>query len=104
VSPDSYITKDGEHVRVGNGGFSLRSRRLLETPRAYGMPYLEDRGFYNEDGNICVYNRKFLLDIGIRYAPIDVAARFSKEYDVPENTGIETFGFHGMGNIAGMNI
>lgn len=98
ISQDAYMTKDGEHIRVGNGGFSLRSKKLLSIPTEYNMPYLEEQGFYNEDGNICVYNRKFLQNLGIKYAPLEVAAKFSREKDVPENMGIETFGFHGIGN------
>jgi Protein of unknown function (DUF5672) len=98
VSPDSYIDRHGEHIRVGNGGFSLRSKNLLEIPSKFSMPFLEERGFYNEDGNICVYNRDFLLSHGIKYAPVEVASRFSKESYIPEYANMETFGFHGMGN------
>jgi len=93
------MTKKGEHVRVGNGGFSLRSKKLLDIPTKFNMPFLEDRGFYNEDGNICVYNRDFLLNFGIKYATIDVAAKFSREIFLPEYKDIVTFGFHGMGNF-----
>ena len=103
VKDNAYITKEGEHVRVGNGGFSLRSRKLLEYPKKYNMPYLEEQGFYNEDGNICVYNRNFLKNLGIKYAPVEVAAKFSYEVGVPENNGIDSFGFHGLGNIRGLH-
>ena len=98
VSTDSYIDKHGEHIRVGNGGFSLRSKKLLEIPSKYNMPFLEERGFYNEDGNICVYNRDFLLNLGIKYAPLDVASRFSREVYIPEYADIVTFGFHRLDN------
>lgn len=98
ISKDAYVTKDGEHVRVGNGGFSLRSKKLLSIPSEHNMPYLEEQGFYNEDGNLCVYNRRFLQNLGIKYAPLEIAAKFSREKDIPENIGIETFGFHGIGN------
>jgi len=99
IKDNAYVTKEGEHVRVGNGGFSLRSKNLLEYPRKYNMPYLEEQGFYNEDGNLCVYNRSFLKNLGIRYAPIEVAAKFSYEVALPENNGIKTFGFHGTMNL-----
>ena len=99
VSNVSYVTKKGEHVRVGNGGFSLRSKKLLDIPNKHNMPFLEEQGFYNEDGNISVYNRDFLLNLGIKYAPIEVAARFSREIILPEYKDIITFGFHGMGNF-----
>ena len=94
VSPDAYITFTGERVRVGNGGFSLRSKRLLDAPQHHDIPFLNDRGHYNEDGNICVYNRDRFLELGMKFAPIDVAARFSQETQMKETEGILPFGFH----------
>jgi len=95
ISPEAYICHDtGEHVRVGNGGFSLRSKKLLEIPRLHNMELLQEQGWYNEDGNICVYHRKQMLDLGIVYAPVNVAARFSYERHMPENFGVRPFGFH----------
>ncbi len=95
IKEDAYICHDtGEHVRVGNGGFSLRSKKLLCVPYKHKLPLLEEQGWYNEDGNICVYHRKRMLELGIKYAPIDVAARFSYENPVPENYEVKTFGFH----------
>jgi|LakMenE01Jun11ns_1017448.scaffolds.fasta_scaffold9765365_2 hypothetical protein len=94
VSQDAYITFDGERVRVGNGGFSLRSKSLLDAPNKHNIPFLNDRGFYNEDGNICVYNRKKFLELGMKFAPIDIAARFSQETQMIETEGILPFGFH----------
>lgn len=91
---DAYITKSGEHIRVGNSGFSLRSKKLLDLPKQLNLPLTHDRGYYNEDGNICVYYRQQFLEQGIKYAPIDVAVRFSYENPIPENDGIESFGFH----------
>ena len=84
----------GEHVRNGNGGFSLRSKKLLDAPTAFSIPLTHEQGFYNEDGNICCYHRKQLLALGIKYAPVEVAAKFSYEVDVPENIGVKPFGFH----------
>jgi hypothetical protein len=40
-----------------------------------------------------VYYRQELEAAGIRFAPADVAARFSHELDVPESVA-EPFGFH----------
>ena len=89
-----YLTLTGERIRVGNGGISLRSRNLLELPEKYHLSLVQDRGYYNEDGNICVYWRKEFLEHGIKYAPVEVAARFSYENSVPENIGLKTFAFH----------
>lgn len=92
---DAYICHDtGEHVRIGNGGFSLRSKKLLDIPKQNNMPLLQEQGWFNEDGNICVYHRVKMLELGIKYAPIEIAARFSYENPVHENEGLKTFGFH----------
>jgi hypothetical protein len=83
-------------MRVGNGGFSLRSQRLLEALREYQFPILA-----NEDETICTIHRRVLeQNFGIRFAPEDVADRFSFERNrqlVKE--GIPTFGFHGLFNF-----
>lgn len=77
--------------RVGNGGFSLRSRKLLEIGRT-----IEVDGSV-EDFALCVKNRKYLEEQGIRFAPFELAARFSCECTLPERTWSEDecFGFHG---------
>jgi len=93
IKSDAYLW-NGMHIRVGNGGFSLRSKFLLDIPNRYNLPLLEEQGWYNEDGNICIYHRKKMLELGVRYAPVSVAAKFSYEVPVPENTGVKTFGFH----------
>jgi len=91
---NSYIANTGEHARVGNGGFSLRSKRLCELPSKMGWELRQDQGFFNEDGNICCYWRKEMLEHGINYAPVEVAARFSYENLMGENYGVKPFGFH----------
>jgi hypothetical protein len=93
-SETAYVTDSGEHVRVGNGGFSLRSKKLLELPKKYNIPFQEREGFWNEDGNVCVYNRESFRLHNIKYAPIDVAVKFSKETVIPENENVNSFGFH----------
>lgn len=79
-------------MTVGNGGFSLRSRKLLEA--------LEDPDLipvHPEDVAICRVNRVMLeTRHGVRFAPPDVAARFSFERQPP--TG-RPFGFHGIFNF-----
>lgn len=90
-----YIGARWPHVpgiEVGNGGFSLRSRRLLE---ACG-----DERFivsHPEDAAICVSNRHFLeREKGIRFAPPELAERFSFERT---RDGGPHFGFHGLFNL-----
>ena len=73
---------------VGNGGFSLRSKKMLELaaacPRELEGP---------EDVYCCLNNYEYFTSRGIKYAPVEVAKRFSQD-----NNGkiyADTFGFHG---------
>ncbi|MCW3796667.1 DUF5672 family protein [Sphingomonas sp. BN140010] len=77
---------------VGNGGFSLRSRRLLEACRDS-----EFRVVHPEDVAICRTNRAFLEEKHrIRFADAQIAGRFSKE----RNPSLKpTFGVHGIFNL-----
>lgn len=93
--PDTYVCHaTGEHVRVGNGGFSLRSKTICDLPTWKEWELREEQGFYNEDGNLCVYYRPEMLKEGIRYAPIQVASHFSYENLMSENYKVKPFGFH----------
>ena len=77
---------------IGNGGFSLRSRRLLE---ALQDPDI-DR-FEPEDVMICREYRPLLESRhGIRFAPPEVADRFSFETTYPQGRPL---GFHGLFNM-----
>lgn len=79
-------------VEVGNGGFSLRSQRLLKA--------MTDPAFvvgHPEDAAICITNRS-LLEVAhiIRFAPPEVAERFAYERITDGGTH---FGFHGVFNL-----
>jgi hypothetical protein len=77
---------------VGNGGFSLRSRRLLDALTAPEMV-----SGHPEDVAICDTNRERLEQMhGIRFAPVEVARRFAFERLAPAGP---TFGFHGLFNF-----
>ena len=77
---------------VGNGGFSLRSRRLIDALAQ--LPY---DGSEPEDRVICVHWRETLeREHGIRIAPVGLAAEFSIEY----GPWRPAFGFHGLHNFA----
>jgi len=91
----SYRTPNGEIVRVGNS-VSLRSKRILELPTQLGLEWTSYFGNTNEDGFLCVHNRDILIENGITFAPLDVAKYFSKEHEIPENVGLETFAFHSL--------
>lgn len=101
---DAYIDPFGNHQRVGNGGFSLRSKKFLDVPNIVDVPwetnnsdfYWMPEGVvnYHEDGNVCVHNRHIFIEHGCKYAPVEVAVKFSQETRVPECEGIMPFGFH----------
>ena len=91
----NYRTPKGELIRVGNGGFSFRSRKLLRAPTILGLNFNEEwAGFPTEDGWLCVYHRDELEKNGIKFAPIHVAVKFARELPIPELKDINTFGFH----------
>lgn len=77
---------------VGNGGFSLRSKKLLEACR--------DRRFqlgHPEDVAICRTNRDLLeREFNVRFADRGLAEHFSFERAKPAGP---TFGFHGIFNM-----
>lgn len=89
----SYRTPAGQIVRVGNS-VSLRSKRMLELPSKLGLEWKPYFGNTNEDGFLTCHNRDILKEHGIKFAPLEVAKYFSKEHEIPENKGIETFAFH----------
>lgn len=81
---------------VGNGGFSLRSKRLLEVlqndVRIPPIPHGEPEDIY-----ISMKLCKYLESIGIRFAPVKLAKQFS--FEANEIDGVEwsnQFGFHGL--------
>lgn len=89
----SYRTPNGELVRVGNS-VSLRSKKILELPSKLGLEWKPYYGNTNEDGFLNVHHRDALKAAGCNFAPLEVARFFSKEHEIPENQGIETFAFH----------
>jgi len=103
ITQGAYIDPSGERQRVGNGGFSLRSQRLLTTPLRHPLPWpgtdLEpdppvEAGDLHEDGYICVHHRSVYEKDGCSFAPVDLAVHFSQELPTPEGKGITAFGFH----------
>jgi hypothetical protein len=89
-----HFTNEGVNVRVGNGGFSLRSKKMMNALRDLNLPFTDNgTGYLNEDGLMCVYHRKALEDYGITYAPVPLASKFSQEKHLPDSDP-EPFGFH----------
>ncbi|OYY59262.1 MAG: hypothetical protein B7Y05_05940 [Polynucleobacter sp. 24-46-87] len=75
---------------VGNGGFSLRSKRLLQTMKSNDF-----KKQHPEDYCICVDNKDFLIQRRIKFAPAELAERFSVE----RSPWHSAFGFHGFFNF-----
>ena len=85
--PDGYYVN-----RVGNGGFSLRSKKFLDAC----IDIFKDEDIMdNEDLLICVLRYEDFIKRGIKYAPVNLAVKFSIEDLIPEITSMHTFGFHG---------
>jgi len=82
----------GHPGKVGNGGFSLRSHKLLRALQDMPLDFQRP-----EDMEICVHQQPLLTERhGIRIAPLPVAQDFACEYG-PHRP---SFGFHGMHNFA----
>ncbi len=92
-----------QKTRVGNGGFSLRSRKFMELSSRF-----ESTQGLGEDNFLCVEKYQYMIDAGIKFAPPEVAVKFSVENPITEmgildwkdtghpafNTN-HSFGFHG---------
>ena len=81
---------------VGNGGFSLRSRKLLQTTAKIDYDSLKFP-LKSEDVVICHYLYDKMIEEGIKFAPPKLAAQFSIE-NVNNLYGQNldsVFGFHG---------
>jgi hypothetical protein len=79
--------------RVGNGGFSLRSKRLLE--------FIKDfKTDVNEDIAIVSTHRDQLDEAGFMFAPLEIGLDFSIETKFVASQSIQScFGFHGKYHI-----
>ena len=76
---------------MGNGGFSLRSKKLMDM--VMNDDTIEIKA--NEDACIGYYYKEYLENKGIKFAPVELARKFSFE-EIKRNN---TFGFHGEFNI-----
>lgn len=84
--------------RIGNGGFSLRSKKFLEFSATFdstsGVP---------EDNFLCIHNYQNALDYGILFPPLKLASLFAYEYHNPYAWTFNPknhFGFHGKENVS----
>jgi len=77
-----------DNLNVGNGGFSLRSKKLLEE-----LSKEEYNQVHPEDHTICRLYGQTLKDKGFKFATEEIADKFSFEHNHPGQ--MKTFGFHG---------
>jgi len=119
-----YIGASWNDGAVGNGGFSLRSRKLYDALIDMNVAYetsdyknLLTNSYYSvyngqewlvpEDNIICKIHKDTLVrDYGIKFAPIELANRFSVEHYNTVWRG-QSLGFHGKHGIAkdyGINL
>lgn len=102
-----YIGAPWEDGIVGNGGFNLSSKKMLETTAI--CPY---NNYILEDRYKCDYHRDFFNNKGIKYAPVELAGVFSQEnktpfnknYDINNYQNLKSFGFHGCFHKSAINL
>jgi hypothetical protein len=105
---------------LGNGGFSLRSRKLYDAltslhidyaTKDYLRPYGDDPLYYGitasgqkiipEDNIICKIHKDTLVSqYGIKFAPHHIANQFSIEHNMSSEWLGRSLGFHGKHGVA----
>ena len=81
--------------RVGNGGFSLRSKRFLNATASLNFDEIVTP-IKSEDMLACHYFYDHMVENGVVFAPLEVAEKFSMEARLEEGkTLTSVFGFHG---------
>lgn len=78
---------------VGNGGFSIRSKRFLEVSAQLASEGKIEK-YHPEDIALCVWYRDLVENEGIKFAPVELAHLFSVESKVEVYR--KPFGFHGL--------
>lgn len=84
-----------EKFRVGNGGFSLRSTKLARFIAGNDLRYVPS---VPEDNAICDTYRPSLEFYGFKFAPENLASRFSIEHEEWHFGSPAPFGFHDVRN------
>jgi len=120
LGPNEHCNNTPWVNRIGNGGFSLRSKKFLEvcTPLAdkydpwatHLEPQLPKGNSVPEDWFLCVHNYQYMLSRDIKFPDVHTASRFSvehpieeKRYDPEDLATYRSFGFHGSTNTGAMN-
>ncbi len=84
----------GQNI-VGNGGFSLRSKKFLEISSRL---FVEGKilNYQPEDIALCVWYRELLEKEGVVFAPASIAQKFSYNIKDKNTSWSGEFGFHGL--------
>ena len=87
---------NGHIYRVGNGGFCLKSKRFIELCQQ--IPWSPGQ---HDDVLVCQVYKDFFVQHGCKYAPVEVAMKFSLESKISEcEYNLDNcFGFHGRGEV-----
>jgi hypothetical protein len=98
----------GQVNRIGNGGFSLRSKKFLDLSAQIEYKEGKHKG---EDWVACVENNSYMLENGVNFADKILARQFSVEhivddcfYDKNKLETYNSFGFHDKTNKAAMAL
>jgi len=96
----SWITDNNESV--GEGGFSLRSKKLLDFCSKFDKNQINNLVQYgsNEDFIICITARNLLKQNGFKFCTPELGKQFCAGIDIfnPEKLN-NSFGFHGDGYV-----
>lgn len=89
----TFSESQTEHL-VGNGGFSLRSKKFLNL--CANIPQTN----INEDFLLCVIFKEYFINNGCKFAPAQLAKKFGLEIQMDESHTLNNvFGFHGKGHL-----
>lgn len=85
----------GKYI-VGCGGFSLRSKKFTSLCADLVKQNFFTK-FHPEDSVLCIDNRQYFNDKGMKFAPVDIASRFCfSALDMERYSWDDQFGFHGL--------
>jgi hypothetical protein len=88
----------GTRNQVGNGGFSLRSKKLYQAILDFN---LMKKPLESEDDMICrIYADELKEKYGIKFAPNDLADQFSIEHNTTSPWFGKSLGFHGIHGVS----
>ena len=81
---------------IGNGGFSLRTKKFLETCADLSQKGSFEK-YHPEDVMLTIWKRDLMEQQGIKFAPVELAKKFSYEaVDDEDSKWSGQLGFHGI--------